>query len=374
MLNFTVGPVMTDDVVRAIGAEQVPYFRTPEFSAVMLENEKLMKKFAKAGDDARVVFITGSGTAAMEATVMNVFDKTDKVLVVNGGSFGQRFVELCQIHEIPYEEIKLEKGKALKKEQLDMYDGKGFTGFLVNVHETSTGVHYDIEMISEFCKKNGIFLVVDAISSFLADDFDMNKLGVQVMITGSQKALACPPGVSVIVLSDEAVKRVAVHLRHFLGRRALLAVFEQLIIPGEHDQLERAGKQIVQHGADRLFKARLNDAALKIRRGVHDERIIIDLNGGAIGKPGIDRRLGQLLREAVHDDGPDIGERIHGGHRFGSFDDFSLRGCASISPTSIAKIHDYFNNNVRIYYINRCRICRAEDLLFLCRLWYDKKT
>ena len=47
-----------------------------EFSAVMLENERLMKKFAKAGDDARVVFITGSGTAAMEATVMNVFDKT----------------------------------------------------------------------------------------------------------------------------------------------------------------------------------------------------------------------------------------------------------------------------------------------------------
>lgn len=89
-----------------------------------------------------------------------------------------------------------------------MYDGKGFTGFLVNVHETSTGVHYDIEMISEFCKKNGIFLVVDAISSFLADDFDMNKLGVQVMLTGSQKALACPPGVSVIVLSDDAVKRV----------------------------------------------------------------------------------------------------------------------------------------------------------------------
>lgn len=208
MLNFTVGPVMSDDVVRAIGAEQVPYFRTPEFSAVMLENEKLIKKFAKAGDDARAVFITGSGTASMEATVMNVFDKTDKVLVVNGGSFGQRFVELCQIHEIPYEEIKLEKGKALKKEQLDMYDGKGFTGFLVNVHETSTGVHYDIEMISEFCKKNGIFLVVDAISSFLADDFDMNKLGVQVMITGSQKALACPPGVSVIVLSNEAVKRV----------------------------------------------------------------------------------------------------------------------------------------------------------------------
>ena len=66
MLNFTVGPVMSDESVRAIGAEQVPYFRTPEFSEIMLENEALIKKFAKAADDARVVFITGSGTASMD--------------------------------------------------------------------------------------------------------------------------------------------------------------------------------------------------------------------------------------------------------------------------------------------------------------------
>lgn len=208
MLNFTVGPVMLDDTVRAIGAEQIPYFRTSEFSDVMFENEKLMKKFAKAGEDDRVVFITGSGTAAMEATVLNVFDKTDKVLIVNGGSFGQRFVDLCRIYEIPYEEIKLKVGKTLHKEQLEMYEERGFTGFLVNVHETSTGVYYDMEMISKFCRENGAFLVVDAISSFIADDFDMSRLGVQVMITGSQKALACPPGISMIVLSNEAIKRV----------------------------------------------------------------------------------------------------------------------------------------------------------------------
>lgn len=211
MLNFTVGPVMSDQYVRAIGAEQVPYFRTPEFSDIMFENEALMKKFAKAENDARVVFITGSGTASMEAVVMNVFDESDKVLVVNGGSFGQRFVELCNIHGVPYEEIKLKTGKSLKKEQLDAYDGKGFTGFLVNVHETSTGVHYDMNLISDFCKKNGIFMVVDAISSFLADSFNMEELGVQIMITGSQKALACPPGISVIVLSNEAVKRIENH-------------------------------------------------------------------------------------------------------------------------------------------------------------------
>lgn len=208
MLNFTVGPVMSCEEVRTIGAEQVPYFRTPEFSKIMFENENLMKKFAKADENARVVFLTGSGTAAMEAAVINVFDTKDKVLIVNGGSFGQRFVKICQIHQIPYTEIKLEIGKKLTQEMLDQYDEKDYTGFLVNIHETSTGVHYDPVMISEFCKKNNMFLLVDAISSFMADEFDMEKLGVDLMLTGSQKALACPPGISVIVLSEHAVQRV----------------------------------------------------------------------------------------------------------------------------------------------------------------------
>ena len=208
MLNFTVGPVMSSERGRIIGAEQVPYFRTTEFSNVMFENEKLMRKFTKASKDSRVVFLTGSGTAAMEASVMNCLNKEDKALVVNGGSFGHRFVQLLELHDVPHTEIVLEHGKALKKEMLDQYEKKGYTAFVVNLHETSTGVHYDIDMISDFCKKNGLFLLVDSISSFLADEFNMEKLGVDVMLTGSQKALACPPGVSVIVLSPKAIARI----------------------------------------------------------------------------------------------------------------------------------------------------------------------
>lgn len=208
MLNFTVGPVQSNELVRAIGYEQVPYFRTPEFSNIMFENERLIKKFANAEDKSKAVFITGSGTASMEAAVMNVFTENDKVLIINGGSFGHRFVELCDIHNIPYTEIKLAYGKSLKAENLEKYNNQGYTGLLVNIHETSTGVHYDINMISAFCKKNNLLLMVDAISSFLADELNMNKLGVDVMITGSQKALACPPGVSVIVLSPKAIDRV----------------------------------------------------------------------------------------------------------------------------------------------------------------------
>lgn len=229
MINFTVGPVQSSEEVRKIGYEQVPYFRTPEFSEVMLENEKLMKKFARAENDARVVFLTGSGTAAMEATVMNLLTEQDNVIIVNGGGFGQRFVELCKLHNVPFDEIKLDFGKTLKKEQLDKIDGKKYTAFIVNVHETSSGVHYDINLISEFCKKNNLFLIVDSISSFLADEFNMKELKVDAMITGSQKALACPPGISIIVLSNRALNKI-------INPRCMYFDFKNALSNGERGQ------------------------------------------------------------------------------------------------------------------------------------------
>ena len=208
MINFTVGPVQSSETVLAIGAEQVPYFRTAEFSEVMLENERLIKKFAHTTDDSRVVFMTCSGSGGMETAIMNTLTKEDKALVINGGSFGQRFVELLTLHEIPFTEIKLEHGKALKPEHLSPYEGKGYTAFLLQKHETSTGVHFDINLVSDFCKRNHCFLIVDTISTFLTDPFDMAALNAGVMITGSQKALACPPGIAVMALAPSALERI----------------------------------------------------------------------------------------------------------------------------------------------------------------------
>lgn len=208
MLNFTVGPVMSSKEVRIIGAEQVPYFRTTEFSNVMLENERYMLEYSKAPEGAKVVFMTCSSTGSMEAVVMNCFTREDKVLVIDGGSFGHRFVEICEIHDIPYVALRLEHGKKLTKERLYEYDNKGFTGLLVNVDETSTAVLYDTMMIGEFCKKNNLFYVCDCVSAFLADPFNMAACGADVMITGSQKVLACPPGISIIVLAPRALERI----------------------------------------------------------------------------------------------------------------------------------------------------------------------
>lgn len=208
MLNFTVGPVMCSDEVRAVGGEQIPYFRTQEFSNLMLENEQLMLKFAKAPEGSKVAFMTNSSTGSMEAVVLNCFSGVDKVLVIDGGSFGHRFVELCEIYEIPHTVLHLNKGQKLTKERLYEYDEQGFTGLLVNIDETSTGVLYDSEMIGDFCKKNKLFYVCDCVSAFLADPFDMDHCGADVMITGSQKVLACPPGISIIILAPRAVNRV----------------------------------------------------------------------------------------------------------------------------------------------------------------------
>ena len=199
---------MCSDEVRAVGGEQVPYFRTPEFSDVMLENEQLMLKYAGAPEGSKAAFMTNSSTGSMEAAVMNCFDASDRVLVIDGGSFGHRFAELCEIHEVPHTVLKLSHGQKLTEERLYEYDGAGFTGLLVNIDETSTGVLYDSEMIGGFCRKNGIFYICDCVSSFLADPFDMAHCGADVMITGSQKVLACPPGISVIILAPRAVKRV----------------------------------------------------------------------------------------------------------------------------------------------------------------------
>lgn len=277
MINFTVGPVQSREAVRAIGAQQVPYFRTSEFSEVMFENERLVKKFAKASEDSKVVFITGSGSASMETAIMNTLSPSDKALVVNGGSFGHRFVELLELHHVPYAEIKLEHGKALKPEHLAPYEGKGYTAFLVNKHETSTGVHYNMNLISDFCRRNGLFLIADCISSFLADSFDMKELGVDIMLTGSQKALACPPGISIMVLSPNAIARInKTHcICQYLDLQIALKNMERGQTPwtpavGILLQINARLKEIEAQGGVDSEIARIGSLAEYFRRGIKD--------------------------------------------------------------------------------------------------------
>jgi aspartate aminotransferase-like enzyme len=205
MKLFTVGPVQSCPETLELGAKQLPYFRTDEFSDKMLNMGGKLKLLTDTDQSSKTAFLTASGSGAMEAAVINVFTEKDRVLIISGGTFGQRFEEICRIYGVPFDSVKLPFGEALTAEHLNRYKSKDYTGMLVNIHETSTGQLYDINLLSDFCKAKNMYLVVDAISSFLSDEYSMNRYGIDLTILSSQKGLAIPPGISAIIANDKIV-------------------------------------------------------------------------------------------------------------------------------------------------------------------------
>ena len=208
---FTLGPVEMYDYTKDRLSMQLPYFRTDEFSGINLEITERLKRLAGAPDDAHVYLLTCSGTGAMEAVVGGCFDEKDSLLVVEGGSFGHRFAELSRWHGIPCSSLNLKFGEALREGMLEAFaeNDKGqFTGLLVNLHETTTGQLYDKSYLSSFCKEQDLYFVCDAIGSFLADPIDMTKDGIDALIVSSQKALALPPGLAAVIMSDRLYQKI----------------------------------------------------------------------------------------------------------------------------------------------------------------------
>jgi len=204
---FTPGPVAMSARTLAIGASQLPYNRTEPFSHLTFEIiEGLKYIFGTQGD---VVIFAASGTGAMEAVFFNFLDQSDKVLIMNGGTFGQRWVDLCTQHGIPFEQISLDPGHPISLEDLEHKLSRNeYSTLLINAHETSTGMIYDTKAIGELTRKYGVFFVVDAISTICADIFMMDEWHVDVSVLSSQKALALPPGLSFLALNEKAKLRL----------------------------------------------------------------------------------------------------------------------------------------------------------------------
>jgi aspartate aminotransferase-like enzyme len=200
---YTIGPCEMFPETLEIEGRQTPYFRTPEFSEIFLDTTSLIKELTFAKEDDKVVILTASGTGAMEASIINTFDENDKLLIVNGGSFGSRFTELSELHNIPFDEIKIVFNEALTEESLTPFENGHYSALLVNIHETGTGQLYDVKMLSEFCKRNNMYFVVDGISSLFSDQLNFSENDIDILIFSSQKALALNPGISVVVLSGK---------------------------------------------------------------------------------------------------------------------------------------------------------------------------
>lgn len=205
---FTIGPVELYPSTKKVRLHNFVYFRTDEFSEIV--NDSLIKLSTLLGNSEpqSIIYFAASGTAVMEATVENCVSEKDKVLVINGGSFGHRFCDILRYHKKDYSSINLKWNETLTQKHLDSFENKNYTMLFVNLHETQTGQLYDIKMLSEFCKRNNMMLVVDAISTFLADKYDMERYGIDLTIISSQKGLCLSPGMSFVSFSKRMIKKL----------------------------------------------------------------------------------------------------------------------------------------------------------------------
>lgn len=203
-LLMVLGPTEIEEDILELGAHPQVYNRTPEFTEVLKEiHENLQYIFQTKNP----VFILGnSGTGAMEAAVTNILSIGDKALVVNGGTFGARWTEICQKHKIIVEEIKLESGTTVTPEEIKIRldNDNTIKAVFTTLNETSTGALTDVQAIGEVVKNYNTILAVDAVSALVVEKMEMDNFHCDVLLTSSQKALALPPGLAFISFSDKA--------------------------------------------------------------------------------------------------------------------------------------------------------------------------
>ena len=198
-----------------IAAQQIPYMRTEWFSELMKENEGMLLNMIGC-KEGRVMFYTSSGTGAMEAVVENYVGMGGKALVIDGGSFGHRWMQLCQYHNIEHVVMDVPFANDIDYDRLEStIKAERPTYLLCQHHETSSGQLFNLKLISDICKRYCVSLVVDVISSFLAEDIGMDDMCIDIAITSTQKGLNLPPGAALVFLSRQALSKKFAHRNYY---------------------------------------------------------------------------------------------------------------------------------------------------------------
>ncbi len=196
-----VFPGEIEPEILAVAAGEIPYMRTADFSQRVKAIEASLLSLAGCRGGKAIIY-TASGTGAMDAVVTNYVAARGKALVVDGGSFGHRWAELCRYYDLPHVVMPVGFAADIDYTLLDsIVERERPAVLLIQHHETSTGQRFDLHRVSALCRRHRVSLVVDAISSFLADPFDMDALGIDIAITSSQKGLNIQPGLAIVLIS-----------------------------------------------------------------------------------------------------------------------------------------------------------------------------
>lgn len=201
------GPTPVPETVNLEMAAPMVHHRTPQFSKIFGEAAEDAKYLFQTKQD--VIILASTGTGGMESCITNLFSPGDKVLVVNGGKFGERWGKISESYGLEPVWIDVEWGQAVDANKVNaaLDKDKDIRAVLVQASETSTAVAHPIEALSKLTRdRDDVLLVVDGITGVGVFPLPMDEWGIDAIVTGSQKALQLPPGLALVALSEKAWK------------------------------------------------------------------------------------------------------------------------------------------------------------------------
>jgi aspartate aminotransferase-like enzyme len=205
---FTPGPTGVPPEVLIEMAKPMFHHRTAEFREMFAAVNEGLKTICRTTND--IVTIAGSGTAGMEAAIACCCPRDKKVLVSNGGKFGERWVKVAKVYGLDVDEVVLEWGTALQPETVKDKLATGEYGAVITVYsETSTATACDLEAIAAVVRETDALLIADCITAMGTLPLETDEWGVDIVGGGSQKALMLPPGLAFVVISDKAKAAMA---------------------------------------------------------------------------------------------------------------------------------------------------------------------
>jgi aspartate aminotransferase-like enzyme len=205
---FTPGPTPLHPAVQEALARPILHHRTDEFRAVMKGCREGLARFLKTSGDVLVLAASGSG--GMEAALANVLSPGDAMLALVAGNFGERWANIGRAYGMDVRALEAPWGEAVPAESVAqaLERDPRIRAVFVQLSESSTGAAHDVEAIARVTRARDALLVVDAISGAGAMALETDAWGVDVVVVGSQKALALPPGLAFLALSGRAWERV----------------------------------------------------------------------------------------------------------------------------------------------------------------------
>jgi len=203
---MTAGPTPLPPAVSQVMAEPILYHRAPAFIEIYARVLERLKAVYQTRNE--VLTFASSGTGAMESAVANLIAPGDVAVVASSGKFGERWAELCDAYGAETVHLETEWGDKIDPAQVDealASAGGRAKAFFTTQSETSTGVVNDVQALTEVAHAHGAVIAVDAVSGLGVVDLPTDEWDVDVVVSGSQKALMCPPGLAFASVSERAL-------------------------------------------------------------------------------------------------------------------------------------------------------------------------